>query len=74
MKNKIIFWSMIGVAVLIPIAGFAQLDSTRLLESSVESWMLQMDDLENEVNVNEEMLELMDELQKDLRPNLNDLS
>ncbi|MCR4826270.1 MAG: hypothetical protein K5882_04875 [Bacteroidales bacterium] len=74
MKNKIILWSMMGVAVLIPTAGFAQQDSIRLMESAVESWMLQMDDLENEENVSEEMLELMDELQKDLRPNLNDLS
>ena len=74
MKNKIILWSMMGVAVLIPTAGFAQQDSIRLMESTVESWMLQMDDLENEENVSEEMLELMDELQKDLRPNLNDLS
>ena len=47
---------MMGVAVLIPKAGFAQQDSTRLLESSVESWMLQMDDLENEENVSEEVL------------------
>ncbi|MBR4646795.1 MAG: hypothetical protein IKO75_06780 [Bacteroidales bacterium] len=74
MKNKIILWSILGVAVLISTVGFSQQDSTRILESSVESWMLQMDDLENEENVSEETLELMDELQKDLRPNLNDLS
>ncbi|MBO7629276.1 MAG: hypothetical protein J6S87_04945 [Bacteroidales bacterium] len=74
MKIRIILWSMLGVAVLISTVGFAQQDSTRILESSVESWMLQMEDLENEENVSEEMLEQMEELQKDLRPNLNDLS
>ena len=65
---------MIGVAVFIPIAGFAQQDSIRLLESTVESWMLQMDDLVNEVNVSEEVLEQMEAVYENSRPNLNNLS
>lgn len=62
------------ITTIIPTAGFAQQDSTRLLENSVESWMLQMDDLENEENVSEEMLEQMEDVYKNSRPNLNNLS
>ena len=65
---------MMGVAVLIPTVGLAQQDSTSLLQNSIDGWVTQMEDLENEENVSEEMLEQMEELQKDLRPNLNDLS
>ena len=62
------------IATIIPTAGFAQQDSTSFLRNSIDGWVTQMEDLENEENVSEEMLERMDELQKDLRPNLNDLS
>lgn len=62
------------IATIIPTAGFSQQDSTRLLESSVESWMLQMDDLENEENVSEEVLEQMEDVYENSRPNLNNLS
>jgi hypothetical protein len=62
------------ITTIIPTAGFSQQDSIRLLESSVESWMLQMDDLENEVNVNEEVLEQMEDVYENSRPNLNNLS
>ena len=62
------------IAVLIPTAGFAQQDSTRLLESTVESWMAQMEDLENTEIVNEEILEQIETVQGDNSPNLNNLS
>ena len=62
------------IAVIIPTAGFTQQDSTRLLENTVENWMLQMEDLENEENVSEEMLEQMEDIYENSRPNLNNLS
>lgn len=74
MKNKTILRSIMMIAIIIPTVGFAQQDSTRLLESSVDSWMLQMDDLENEENVSEEMLEQMEDVYENSRPNLNNLS
>ena len=74
MKNKITFWSMMVIAVILPTAGFTQQDSTRLLENTVESWMLQMEDLENAEAANEEVLEQMDDVYKNSRPNLNNLS
>ena len=48
MKNKILFWSMMVIAVILPTTGFTQQDSTRLLENTVEHWMLQIEDLANE--------------------------
>lgn len=74
MKNKIIFWSMMVIAVIIPTVGFAQQDSTRLLENTIENWMIRMEDLENEENVSEEMLEQMEDVYENSRPNLNNLS
>ena len=74
MKNKMIFWGMLVIAVNIPTTVFAQQDSTLLLETTIESWMLQMEDLENTENVNEELLEQMEEVHENGRPNLNDLS
>ena len=62
------------IAIIIPTAGFAQQDSTRLLESSVESWIHQMDDLENEENVSEEVLEQMEDVYENSLPNVNNLS
>ena len=74
MKNKITFWSMMVIAVILPTTGFAQQDSTLMLETTVESWMLQMEDLENAEAANEEVLEQMDDVYKNSRPNLNNLS
>ena len=74
MKNKITFWSMMVIAVILPTTGFAQQDSTLMLETTVESWMLQMEDLENAEAANEEVLEQMDDVYKTSRPNLNNLS
>ena len=74
MKNKITFWSMMVIAVLIPTTGFTQQDSTRLLENTVESWMLQMEDLEDAEVANEEVLEQMENVYENNRPNLNNLS
>ena len=65
---------MLMIAVILPTTGFAQQDSTRLLENTVESWLLQMDDLENVENVSEEMLEQMEDVNEGSRPNLNNLS
>ena len=74
MKDKILFRSLMMIATILPTAGFAQQDSTSLLQNSIDGWVTQMEELENEENVSEEMLEQMEELQKELRPNLNDLS
>ena len=74
MKNKIIYCGLLVIAVILPTTGFAQQDSTRLLENTVESWLLQMDDLENVENVSEEMLEQMEDVNEGSRPNLNNLS
>ena len=62
------------IAVILPTTGFAQQDSTRLLENTVESWMLQLEDLENTEVTSEEMLEQMDYVYENSRPNLNNLS
>ena len=74
MKNKILIWTLTSLTAIIPVVGLGQQDSTLILETAVESWMLQMEDLENAENANEEMLEQMEEIHGNGRPNLNNLS
>lgn len=52
----------------------AQQDTTRFLDSVIDDWETQLEDLEDAENVSEELLERMEEMRNGTRPNLNDLS
>lgn len=60
--------------------GWAQWDSVRVVEDAVGHWEMQLDELEESLeaneteNVTEELLERMEEMRRNAKPNLNDLS
>lgn len=60
--------------------GWAQWDSVRVVEDAVGHWEMQLDELEESLeaneteNVTEEMLERVEEMRRNAKPNLNDLS
>lgn len=53
---------------------FAQQDSTLLMESTIDTWETQLEELDDAGNITEELLERMEETQDWAHPNLNDLS
>lgn len=60
--------------------GWAQWDSARVVEDAVGHWEMQLDELGESLevveteNVTEELLERMEEMHRNAKPNLNDLS
>lgn len=52
---------------------FAQQDSTLFMDSTLDRWEAQTEELENAENVTEDLLERLEESQNNGRPNLNDL-
>ena len=73
-KNELITLSVIIIFSILPPRTIAQQDSTLFIDSAIESWEAQTEDLEDAENVSEDLLERIEEMRNGTRPNLNDLS